>query len=139
YDEWKDYRFSSGLTMVELITFFLEGVMEEFIVRSEGVPGFENSRRSAVKGRAIGIGVLGWHSFLQSKGLPFASMISTSYTHQIFKKIRDESQAASMKLATIFGEPEWCKGTGLRHTHRNAIAPTVSNAKRANASDGVEP
>src|SRR5690606_15855311 len=57
----------------------------------------------------------------------------------IFKKIRDESEAASMKLAAIFGEPEWCKGTGLRHTHRIAIAPTVSNAKRANASDGVEP
>jgi len=139
YDEWKDYTFSSGLTMVELMTYFLEGVIEEFIVRSENYPGFENSRRSAVKGRAIGIGVLGWHTFLQEKNLPFASMMSTSYTNSIFKKIRDESEKASKNLAERFGEPEWCKGTGLRHTHRMAIAPTVSNAKRANASDGIEP
>jgi ribonucleoside-diphosphate reductase alpha chain len=139
YDEWKDYKFSSGLTMVELMTYFLEGVMEEFIVRSEGVVGFENTRRSAIKGRAIGIGVLGWHTFLQSKSLPFISMLSTSYTHTIFKKIKEESHRASRALAGRFGQPEWCQGTGMRHTHTMAVAPTVSNAKRANASDGVEP
>jgi len=139
YDEWKDWKGESGLTMVELMTYFLEGVMQEFIDRSKDVIGFENTRRSAVKGRAIGIGVLGWHTFLQKKGLPFASMMATSYTHTIFKKIRDESEKASRDLAELFGEPEWCKETGLRHTHRIAVAPTVSNAKRANASDGVEP
>jgi ribonucleoside-diphosphate reductase alpha chain len=139
YDEWKGWTGKSGLSMVELITYFLEGVMEDFIVRSEGAPGFENSRRSAVKGRAIGIGVLGWHTLLQKRNLPFVSMLSTSLTHQIFKKIRDESEKASRDLADLLGEPEWCEGTGLRHTHRMAIAPTVSNAKRANASDGIEP
>jgi len=139
YDEWKDWKGESGLTMVELMTYFLEGVMQEFIDRSKDVIGFENSRRSAVKGRAIGIGVLGWHTLLQSRNLPFASMMATSLTHQIFKKIKNESEKASRELAGRFGEPEWCRGTGLRHTHRIAIAPTVSNAKRANASDGIEP
>ena len=65
YDEWKDTN------LIYDATWFLDGVMEEFIQKAKGLRGFENSVRSAVKGRAIGLGVLGWHSYLQSNGIPF--------------------------------------------------------------------
>ena len=139
YDEWKGHTFGNGMTLPELAAWFLEGVMEEFITRAEPIPGFENSVRFAKKGRPLGLGVLGWHSFLQSKGLPFISLMATSYTHSIFKSIREEARKASMDMARLYGEPEWCEGTGMRNTHLMAIAPTVSNASRANASPSVEP
>jgi ribonucleoside-diphosphate reductase alpha chain len=96
----------------------------------------ENTVRSAIKGRAIGIGLLGWHTLLQSKSLPFASVASTALRKMVSKFIYEESIKASKEQAVLFGEPEWCKGTGLRHTHHIAIAPTISNAQ---ISGGVSP
>jgi ribonucleoside-diphosphate reductase alpha chain len=96
----------------------------------------ENTVRSAIKGRAVGIGLLGWHTLLQSKNLPFNSIASTTLRTQISKYIYDESIKASTNQAKELGEPEWCKGTGLRHTHHVAIAPTVTNA---HISGGVSP
>jgi ribonucleoside-diphosphate reductase alpha chain len=138
FDEWKNKTFRCGMKLVGLMTYFLEAVMQEFIEKARNKPGFENTVRSAIKGRAIGIGVLGWHTYLQQHNQPFISLWATSATHRIFKMVNEESLAASQALAQALGEPEWCLGTGLRHTHRLAVAPTVSNAKRANASDGVE-
>ena len=136
WDEWKDYKFENGMTLPELSCWFLEGVLQEFIDRAKGIKFMENTYRSALKGRAIGIGVLGWHTFLQEKGIPFAGLQANSYTRIMSRFIEEEALKASRAQAELYGEPEWCKGTGLRHTHHLAIAPTVSNA---NISGGVSP
>ena len=136
WDEWKDYKFENGMTLPELTCWFLEGVLQEFIDRGKNMRFMENTIRSATKGRAIGIGVLGWHTLLQSKGLPFVGIQASSLTRIISKFIQDEALKASRDQAKAYGEPEWCKGTGLRHTHHLAIAPTISNA---HVSGGVSP
>jgi len=136
WDEWKDYKFENGMSLPELTCWFLEGVLQEFIDRAKNIKFMENTVRSATKGRAIGIGVLGWHTLLQSKGLPFVGIQSNSLTRIISEFIYNEAIKASREQAELYGEPEWCKGTGLRHTHHIAIAPTVSNA---HISGGVSP
>jgi ribonucleoside-diphosphate reductase alpha chain len=136
WDEWKDYTFENGMTLPELTCWFLEGVLQEFIDRAKNIKFMENTVRSATKGRAIGIGVLGWHTFLQQKGLPFVGIQATAYTKMMFDFIEKEAYKASRAQAELYGEPEWCKGTGMRHTHHLAIAPTVSNA---HISGGVSP
>jgi len=136
WDEWKEHTFENGMTLPELTCWFLEGVLQEFIDRSKNIRFMENTYRSASKGRAIGIGVLGWHTFLQEKGIPFAGLQANSYTRIMFDFIEKEALKASRAQAELYGEPEWCKGTGLRHTHHLAIAPTVSNA---HISGGVSP
>jgi ribonucleoside-diphosphate reductase alpha chain len=136
FDEWKEYRFENGMSVPELMTWFLEGVLQEFIDRAKNIRFMENTVRSAQKGRAIGIGALGWHTFLQAKGVPFVGIQANAYTREIFSFIDTESLKASKDMAVEYGEPEWCKGTGVRHSHRMAIAPTVSNA---HISGGVSP
>lgn len=136
WDEWKDFKFENGMTLPELSCWFLEGVLQEFIDRAKNIKFMENTVRSATKGRAIGVGVLGWHTFLQQKGLPFVGIQASSYTRIMFEFIEQEVLKASRDQAVLYGEPEWCKGTGLRHTHHMAPAPTVSNA---HISGGVSP
>jgi len=136
WDEWKDYKFENGMTLPELTCWFLEGVIQEFIDRAKNMKFMDNTVRSAIKGRAIGIGALGWHTLLQQKELPFNSVASTALRKQISKFVYDEAIKASKDQAIEYGEPEWCRGTGLRHTHHIAIAPTVSNA---HISGGVSP
>ena len=134
YDEWKNTN------LIYDATWFLDGVLEEFIQRAKNMKGFENSVRSAEKGRALGLGVLGWHSLLQKNGIAFESLLAQFKTREIFSKIQIETARASRALAEIYGEPLWCVGTGFRNTHLRAIAPTVSNSKLAgNCSPGIEP
>jgi ribonucleoside-diphosphate reductase alpha chain len=134
YDEWKNTN------LVYDATWFLDGVLEEFIQRAKNMRGFENSVRSAVKGRALGLGVLGWHSLLQKNGIAFEGLLAQFKTREIFSKIKIETERASRALAETYGEPLWCVGTGFRNTHLRAIAPTVSNSKLAgNVSPGIEP
>ncbi len=134
YNEWKNTN------LIYDSIWFLDGVMEEFIQRAKGLKGFENSVRSAQKGRAIGLGVLGWHTYLQQKSIPFEGLLAQYETRRIFSQIKIESERASMALAESFGEPLWCVGTGMRNTHLRAIAPTVSNSKLSgNISPGIEP
>ena len=134
YEEWKD------TDLVETAIYFLDGVLEEFLVKTNGKDSLIRAHRSAKKGRALGLGVLGWHSFLQSKGLPFNSIASTSWTNRIFAQIKTQAEAASRKLAEEYGEPIWCKGTGMSNTHLIAIAPTVSNSTiSGGVSAGIEP
>ena len=134
YEEWKNTN------LIYDATFFLDGVMEEFIQRAKGLAGFENAVRSAQKGRALGLGVLGWHTYLQEKGIPFEGLLSQFETRKIFSQIKIESERASMDLAETYGEPLWCVGTGMRNTHLRAVAPTVSNSKLSgNVSPGIEP
>ena len=134
YHEWKN------TDLIETSIYFLDGVMEEFLVKTNGKDSLVRANRSAKKGRAVGLGVLGWHTFLQNERIPFNSIAATSYTHQIFSKIKSEAEAASRKLADEYGEPLWCKGTGMRNTHLIAIAPTVSNSTISGCvSAGIEP
>jgi len=140
WDEWKDYKFENGMSLPELTCWFLEGVLQEFIDRAKNIKFFENTVRSATKGRAIGIGILGWHTYLQSKGIPFIGIQASSQTRIISKFIQEEALKASRDQAKEYGEPEWCVGTGLRHSHHTAVAPTVSNAHiSAGASPSGEP
>ena len=134
YHEWKD----SNLIYDSI--WFLDGVLEEFIQKAKNRRGFENAVRSAEKGRALGLGVLGWHTYLQQKGIPFEGLLAQYETRRIFSQIKIESERASMALAESYGEPLWCVGTGMRNTHLRAIAPTVSNSKLSgNVSPGIEP
>ena len=134
YDEWKNTN------LIYDSIWFLDGVLEEFIQRAKNMRGFENSVRSASKGRALGLGVLGWHSLLQKRGIAFEGLTAQFKTREIFSKIKIETERASRALAEIYGEPLWCAGTGMRNTHLRAIAPTVSNSKLAgNISPGIEP
>ena len=134
YDEWKDTNLAYDAI------WFLDGVLEEFIQRAKGLRGFENSVRSAVKGRALGLGVLGWHSLLQKNGIAFEGLLAQFKTREIFSKIKIETERASRALAEVYGEPLWCAGTGMRNTHLRAVAPTVSNSKLSgNVSPGIEP
>ena len=134
YDEWKD------TDLVYTAIWFLDGVLEEFIQRAKNMRGFENSVRSAEKGRALGLGVLGWHTYLQQKGMSFEGLPSQFETRRIFSQMKIESERASRDLAQEYGEPLWCVGTGMRNTHLRAIAPTVSNSKLSgNVSAGIEP
>jgi ribonucleoside-diphosphate reductase alpha chain len=134
YDEWKD------TDLVYTATIFLDGVLEEFIQRAKNMKGFENSVRSAERGRALGLGVLGWHTYLQQKGLPFEGLQAQFETRKIFSQMKIESERASRDLADEYGEPLWCKESGYRNTHLRAVAPTVSNSKLSgNVSSGIEP
>ena len=133
YDEWKN------TDVVETAVYFLDGVMQEFIDKTEGKASMKRTNRHAVKGRALGLGVMGWHTFLQQKDLPFNSIASTAWTHTIFSQIKLKAESASRKLAEEYGEPLWCKGTGMRNTHLLAIAPTVSNSRISGCSAGIEP
>jgi ribonucleoside-diphosphate reductase alpha chain len=134
FDEWKD------TDLIYTAIWFLDGVLEEFIQRAKNMRGFENSVRSAEKGRALGLGVLGWHTYLQQKGMSFEGLPAQFETRRIFSQMKIEAERASRAMAEEYGEPLWCVGTGMRNTHLMAIAPTVSNSKLSgNVSPGIEP
>ncbi|EHU3119811.1 hypothetical protein ACI49N_003095 [Acinetobacter baumannii] len=109
-------------------TVFLDCLCSEFIEKSEGKRGLEKVREFTIKGRAIGLGVLGFATYLQEKRIPYESLDAYFLNKRIFRHIHDESLRASKWLAEILGEPEWCKGYGVRNTHRTAVAPTKSTS-----------
>lgn len=134
YDEWKN------TDLVNTAVRFLDAVISEYIKKSEGVRGLEASRASAIKGRAIGIGVLGWHTLLQEKGIPFDSFEAMQLNAEIFRNLRSKADEETAVLAKELGEPEWCKEHGRRNTHCLAVAPTVSNSTISGGySAGIEP
>ena len=135
--KWEEFK---DTDCIQTAVWFLDGVMEEFIDKSNGKESLKRTHNHARKGRALGLGIMGWHTFLQQRNLPFASIASTVHTRNIFNKIRGEAEAASMDLAAEYGEPIWCRGTGMRNTHLLAIAPTVSNSVICGGiSAGIEP
>ncbi len=134
WNEWKKTN------LVRLAVKFLDAVIEEYLMKSAGIPGFEPSRAAAMKGRAIGIGVLGWHTLLQMNQIPFDSFEAMMLNSQIFQRLKKEAEIESASLAAELGEPEWCKGFGRRNTHLIAVAPTVSNSTISGGhSAGIEP
>ncbi len=134
FDEWKNSD------LVETSVRFLDAVITEFINKSEAIPGLEPARQSAIKGRALGIGVLGWHTLLQEKSIPFDSFEAMRLNAEIFRTMRQKADEETYRLAQELGEPEWCLGHGRRNTHCLAVAPTVSNSTIAGGhSAGIEP
>jgi len=122
YEEWKD------TDAVETLTWFLDAVMEEFIQKADGTQFMERAVRFAKRHRALGIGVLGWHSYLQSKMIPFDSMEAMQENEQVFRTIKKKSYKASEELAEEFGEPEVLEGYGRRNTTTMSVAPTKSSS-----------
>jgi ribonucleoside-diphosphate reductase alpha chain len=127
WDEWKD------TDAVEILIYFLDAVMTEFIVKTEGVKFMEAPRRFAINQRALGVGALGWHSLLQSKMIAFESMEAKILNNQIWSFIRKKSDMATTELAGIFGSaPIYNNDNKLEYFRRNvttlAVAPTTSSS-----------
>lgn len=141
WDEWKDWRApNTGKSVPELAVYLLDAVVEEFIYKADRITSLGRAVRFAKKSRALGIGTMGLHALYQSKGLPFASPEARDLNDQVHKFIKEKALKASAEMAAVYGEPEWCLGTGLRHTHLMAIAPTKSNSVICGAgSEGIEP
>lgn len=134
WDEWKD------TSAVFDSTVFLDCVVSDFLEKSAGIPGLEKVRKFTEKGRAIGLGILGWGTYLQAKRIPFESLDAHFMNIAMFKKLHDDSLDASKWLAVELGEPEWLKGRGERMTHRTAQAPTKSTSGlMGNLSEAVFP
>lgn len=134
YEEWKDTE------AVKLATFFLDAVLQEFIEKTEGNYYLSSSNKFAKRHRALGLGVMGWHSLLQKKMIPFESLEAKQLTHEIFNHLHDRTEKATQELARIYGEPELLKGYGRRNTTTMAIAPTTSSsAILGQSSPGIEP
>jgi len=134
YDEWKDTE------AVKLATYFLDAVMSEFIAKTEGNYYLQSANNFAKNHRALGLGVMGWHSYLQKNMIGFESLEAKMLTNQIFKEIQDKALKASQDLARIYGEPDVLKGYGRRNTTLLAIAPTTSSsAILGQTSPGIEP
>jgi len=122
WEEWKD------TDAVETLIYFLDAVMSEFIVKTEGMKFMDAPRNFAINQRALGLGVLGWHSLLQSKMIAFESMEAKLLNNLIWKTIRDKSDKATGELATKYGEPPLLEGYGRRNATTLAVAPTTSSS-----------
>jgi len=134
WDEWKD------TDAVFIATIFLDCVAEEFIQRAKGVRGLEKAVRFTEKSRALGLGLAGIHTLFMQKMLPFESLDAHLLSQNISSNIRGKAQEATKDMAKMLGEPEWCKGYGVRNTHLIAIAPTKSTALlMGGISEGINP
>jgi ribonucleoside-diphosphate reductase alpha chain len=167
YDDWKDL-FLDGYHAVEYGIFFLDAVNEEFLLKTRKFPfaqriskflesiklyelqekfvrwtskrGFERVAAGATNGRPLGLGVLGFHAYLQQKGISIESEEAREINIEIFQRLRFYSERATARLAQEYGEPKWCHKVGRRNTHTNAVAPTISNSILCNGiSPGIEP
>ena len=134
FDEWKD------TDAPEVLTYFLDVVMSEFIEKSAEIPFLDRANRFARRHRALGLGVLGWHSYLQANNIAFDSFEAMQKNNIIFKTLQEKTLQASKELAQRFGEPELLKGYGRRNTTLLSIAPTKSSSFiLGSVSPSVEP
>ena len=134
FNEWKD------TDAVFCMTVFLDCLVTEFLELARGIKGLENIVRGTEKSRAIGLGVTGYHSALQQQGYSWGSFQAQMFNNKLFKHLHDESLKASQWMAKEWGEPEWLVGTGLRNSHRTALAPNVSSSLLfGSESQGITP
>ena len=134
YDEWKD------TDAVFTATVFLDCVNQDLIEIGKSIPGLEKTVKFAEDSRALGLGLLGFHTYLQDNMIPFESFEAHLKNIEIFQYLDNETKKASEWMASDWGEPEWCKGYGVRNTHRIAIAPNLSSATICGSvSQGIEP
>lgn len=122
YDEWKDTNLVADMIA------FLDAVMEEYIEKTKYIPLMHNAHNFAMRQRAVGLGTLGWHSLLQSKMISFESNQAKVLNTEIHKNIFDAAEKATVKLASLYGEPEMLRGYGRRNVTTCAIAPTTSSS-----------
>jgi len=127
YDEWKNSD------LIETMIYFLDAVMSEYIEKIQAMPAdarilMQGALNFAVRWRALGLGTLGYHSYLQSKMIAFESAEARAFNIEAHKLIQERSMAASRQMAIEYGEPEGMKGYGMRNLTLNAIAPTVSSS-----------
>lgn len=121
-------------------TVFLACINKEFIKQAKGIPGLEKSVKAAEDFAAIGLGVLGFHSLLQKKRLPWGSFDTHMLNNEIFDRIEEESERANRWLAEIFGEVKFTKGLGVHCAAVRAVAPTKSTAGlMGGLSEGINP
>jgi ribonucleoside-diphosphate reductase alpha chain len=123
--KWKEIAETDA---IETLTYFLDAVMTEFINKTRGVKNMESPHKFAVTQRALGVGVLGWHSYLQQEGIAFESMEAKLQNSLIFKAIQERTTAASKEMAIEYGVPSLMEGYGLRNSCLVAIAPTTSSS-----------
>ena len=134
FDEWEENN------SVFIATVFLDCIAQVFIDEAKGIKHLENAVKFTEKGRALGLGVLGFHTYLQNKMIPIEGLEAHMINVDIFRHLHDESLKASQWMATEWGEPEWCRGYGVRNTHRTAVAPNTSSALLCGGvSQGIEP
>jgi ribonucleoside-diphosphate reductase alpha chain len=134
YDEWKD------TDAVKVLTYFLDTVTTEYINKTVGLKYMAAAHNFAKRQRAVGLGVLGWHSLLQSKHIAFESMEAKHLNGEIFKTLNQQTLEASKELSELYGEPELMIGTGERMATRMAVAPTKSSAFiLGQVSETIEP
>src|SRR5690606_36208567 len=122
YDEWKDTE------AVKLAIYFLDAVLQEFIAKTEGNYYLQSANNFAKRHRALGLGVMGWHYYLQKNMIGFESLDANIQITTILNEIQEKAVKASQDLAKIYGEPELLTGYGLRNTTLMAIAPTTSSS-----------
>lgn len=134
WDEWKDTDAPYWATL------FLDCVASEFIEKARGLPGMSKAVRFTEKGRALGLGLCGLHTLFMQKMLPFESFEAHMLSQEVSATIWEQARKASQEAAKELGEPEWCKGYGVRNTHLIAIAPTKSTALlMGGVSEGINP
>ncbi len=134
FDEWKD------TDAPEVLTYFLDVVMSEFIEKSNEIPFLHRANKFARRHRALGLGVLGWHSYLQANNIAFDSFQAMQKNNEVFRTLQEKTLKASQELAQRFGEPEILKGYGRRNTTLMSIAPTKSSSFiLGSVSPSVEP
>lgn len=134
YDDWKDTN------AVELMVEFLDAVMTDFIEKAKTMGGMERAVRFAEKHRALGLGVLGYHSYLQKNMIPFESFEAQQINTSIFRNIKEKALEASRVLAKEYGEPELLRDYGVRNTTLLALAPTTSSSSiLGQVSPSIEP
>lgn len=124
-ETWEDWKDTDA---VETLVYFLDAVMSEFIDKTEGMKFMEAPRRFAINQRALGVGVLGWHSLLQSKMIGFESMESKMLNNQIWRFIREKADKATEEMSKTHGEPQLLVGYNRRNATTLAIAPTTSSS-----------
>jgi ribonucleoside-diphosphate reductase alpha chain len=134
YDEWMD------TDAVRVAIVFLDCVASEFIRLSEHLPYFKKARQFTLKCRALGLGSLGFHTYLQGKMIPFESFEAHLINLEIFRNIQEKAYDASIWMGERWGIPEWCRPMGRRNSHLMAIAPNTQSAIIAGGvSQGIEP
>lgn len=139
FDEWENHP-----NFIFDVNLMLDCVIEDYIQKGKNLPGLKKAIKFAEEHRSIGLGILGFHSYLQKKGIVFGELASFSINHKIFSTLRKESDRASMWMAKHWGEPKMLEGYGYRNTTRLAQAPTKSTSYimgglTLNLSEGIEP
>jgi ribonucleoside-diphosphate reductase alpha chain len=134
YDEWKDTDAIFDATV------FLDCVNQDMVEIGKNIQGMEKIVKFAEESRALGLGVLGFHTYLQDHMIPFESMDAYYKNIEMFQLLQKESNRASVWMAKEWGEPEWCKGYGVRNTHTMCVPPTLTSSLICGSvSQGAEP